>query len=168
MAQLVSIIGVSHSPYLPNMFRKYPDLPENDRRSYENYQHMRERLARARPDVVLAIGTDHFNNFFLENMPAFIVGKCRRVTGPHPRELPEFDLPSYAADVDVDLAKAFKSYAKAINAGLLKVFSKMGISTLMSYRGAQVFEAVGLNAGVIDRHFTDTPSRIASPITGSF
>ena len=61
----------------------------------------------------------------------------------------------------LDLAKAFKNYAKAINAGLLKVFSKMGISTLMSYRGAQIFEAIGLNADVIDRHFTDTPSRIA-------
>ena len=34
MAQLVSIIGVSHSPFLPNIFRKYPDIPENDRKSF--------------------------------------------------------------------------------------------------------------------------------------
>ena len=61
----------------------------------------------------------------------------------------------------LEFATAFANYAKAINAGLLKVFSKMGISTLMSYRGAQIFEAIGLNAEVIDRHFTDTPSRIA-------
>ena len=106
MAQLVSIIGVSHSPYLPNIFRKYPDVPENDRKSFENYGHMRERLAQARPDVVVAIGTDHFNNFFLENMPAFIVGKCRQVSGPHPHELGEFDLPPYQASVDVNVAKA--------------------------------------------------------------
>jgi protocatechuate 4,5-dioxygenase, beta chain len=107
MAQLVSIIGVSHSPYLPNVFRKYPDIPENDRKSFENYQHMRERLAAVRPDVVLTIGSDHFNNFFLENMPAFIVGKCRQSEGPHPRERGgEFGLPHYQAKVDVDTAKA--------------------------------------------------------------
>jgi glutamate synthase (NADPH) large chain len=61
----------------------------------------------------------------------------------------------------LDLEKAVRNYAKAINAGLLKVFSKMGISTLMSYRGAQIFEAIGLNADLIALHFTDTPSRIA-------
>ncbi|MGD0871235.1 MAG: glutamate synthase large subunit [Bryobacteraceae bacterium] len=52
-------------------------------------------------------------------------------------------------------------YIKAINKGLLKTFSKMGISTLQSYRGAQVFEAIGLNREVIDRYFTGTASRIA-------
>ncbi len=41
--------------------------------------------------------------------------------------------------------KALKNYMKAVNKGLLKIFSKMGISTLQSYRGAQVFEAIGLN-----------------------
>ncbi|MGI8742434.1 MAG: glutamate synthase large subunit [Bryobacteraceae bacterium] len=56
--------------------------------------------------------------------------------------------------------KALKNYKKAINKGLLKVFSKMGISTLQSYRGAQVFEAIGLNKALIDRYFTGTPSRI--------
>ena len=45
----------------------------------------------------------------------------------------------------VDFPTALKNYKKAINKGLLKVFSKMGISTLQSYRGAQVFEAIGLN-----------------------
>jgi glutamate synthase (NADPH/NADH) large chain len=55
---------------------------------------------------------------------------------------------------------ALKNYKKAINKGLLKVFSKMGISTLQSYRGAQVFEAVGLNKAMVDRYFTGTASRI--------
>jgi glutamate synthase (NADPH/NADH) large chain/glutamate synthase (ferredoxin) len=49
---------------------------------------------------------------------------------------------------------------KAIGKGLLKVISKMGISTIQSYCGAQIFEAVGLNATVIDRYFTGTASRI--------
>ncbi len=60
----------------------------------------------------------------------------------------------------VDPATAIKKYIKAINKGLLKVMSKMGISTLQSYRGAQIFEAVGLNRRFIDRYFTGTASRI--------
>ncbi len=55
---------------------------------------------------------------------------------------------------------ALKNYKKAINKGLLKVFSKMGISTLQSYRGAQVFEAIGLSKSLVERYFTGTPSRI--------
>ena len=57
-------------------------------------------------------------------------------------------------------AKAVNYFIKAINKGLLKTFSKMGISTLQSYRGAQVFEAIGLNKSVIERYFTGTASRI--------
>src|SRR6202522_4138194 len=55
---------------------------------------------------------------------------------------------------------AEKNFIKAINKGLLKTFSKMGISTLQSYRGAQVFEAVGLNQSLIDAYFARTASRI--------
>ncbi len=59
-----------------------------------------------------------------------------------------------------DFAKALTNYKKAINKGLLKVFSKMGISTLQSYRGAHIFEAIGLNRELVDEYFTGTPSRI--------
>ena len=52
------------------------------------------------------------------------------------------------------------AYIKAINKGLLKTFSKMGISTLQSYRGAQVFEAIGLSKQLVDQYFTGTASRI--------
>ena len=55
---------------------------------------------------------------------------------------------------------AVRNYGKAINKGLLKVLSKMGISTLQSYQGAQAFEAIGLNKSIVDRYFTGTPSRI--------
>src|SRR6185369_1065215 len=55
---------------------------------------------------------------------------------------------------------AEKNFIKAINKGLLKTFSKMGISTLQSYRGAQVFEAVGLNQHLIETYFPGTASRI--------
>ena len=53
-----------------------------------------------------------------------------------------------------------KNFIKAINKGLLKTFSKMGISTLQSYRGAQVFEAVGLNKNLVEAYFPGTASRI--------
>jgi glutamate synthase (NADPH/NADH) large chain len=53
-----------------------------------------------------------------------------------------------------------KNYIKAVNDGLLKVFSKMGISTLQSYQGAQIFEIIGLNKEVVDKYFTGTTSRI--------
>ena len=55
---------------------------------------------------------------------------------------------------------ALRNFKKAINKGLLKVFSKMGISTLQSYRGAQVFEAIGLWKALVDKYFTGTASRI--------
>ncbi len=60
----------------------------------------------------------------------------------------------------IDFEKAMYNYVKAINKGLLKVFSKMGISTLQSYRGAQVFEAIGLNKELVEKYFTGTASRI--------
>jgi glutamate synthase (NADPH/NADH) large chain len=56
--------------------------------------------------------------------------------------------------------KLCKNYIKAVNDGLLKVFSKMGISTLQSYQGAQIFEALGIGKEVIDKYFTTTISRI--------
>src|ERR1039457_5184487 len=61
---------------------------------------------------------------------------------------------------DITAEYAEKNFIKAINKGLLKTFSKMGISTLQSYRGAQVFEAVGLNKLLIDDYFPGTASRI--------
>lgn len=53
-----------------------------------------------------------------------------------------------------------KNYIKAVNKELLKIFSKMGISTLQSYQGAQIFEILGINKSVVDKYFTGTVSRI--------
>jgi glutamate synthase (NADPH/NADH) large chain len=61
-------------------------------------------------------------------------------------------------ELDVEYLK--KNYVKAVNDGLLKVFSKMGISTLQSYQGAQIFEIIGLNRSVVDQYFTGATSRI--------
>jgi glutamate synthase (NADPH) large chain len=61
---------------------------------------------------------------------------------------------------DVDDKQLYKNYTKAVCDGLLKVFSKMGISTLQSYQGAQIFEILGINKSVVDQYFTGTVSRI--------
>ncbi len=56
--------------------------------------------------------------------------------------------------------KAVKNFIKAVNKGLVKIMAKMGISTVQSYRGAQIFEAIGLNKKFVDKYFTSTASRI--------
>ena len=61
---------------------------------------------------------------------------------------------------DLDARKGIRHHILALTKGVLKVMSKMGISTLQSYRGAQIFEAVGLNKAFVDRYFTWTPSRL--------
>ena len=61
---------------------------------------------------------------------------------------------------DIDAQTALDNCIKAIHKGLLKIISKMGISTIHSYRGAQIFEAVGLHQDIVDRYFTWTPSRV--------
>jgi len=67
---------------------------------------------------------------------------------PQPEELNEL------------LERAAQNYVKAVGKGLLKTISKMGISTIQSYRAAQIFEAVGLERELIDTHFTHTASRV--------
>ncbi|MEW6491326.1 MAG: glutamate synthase large subunit [Cyanobacteriota bacterium] len=62
--------------------------------------------------------------------------------------------------VNVEHKTACKNYIKAATKGVIKVASKIGISTIQSYRGAQIFEAVGLNRSVIDKYFCWTASRI--------
>ena len=61
---------------------------------------------------------------------------------------------------NIDHKTACKNFVKAASKGVIKVMSKMGISAIQSYRGAQVFEAVGLRQDVIDHYFTWTPSRV--------
>ncbi len=63
-------------------------------------------------------------------------------------------------EIQLDYATAEKNYIKAVNKGMLKVLSKMGISTLRSYRGSQIFEAVGLSQELLDRYFRGMVSRI--------
>ena len=61
---------------------------------------------------------------------------------------------------DIDQPTAVKNFVKATTKGVVKTMAKMGISTVQSYRGAQIFEAVGLDEAFVERFFTRTPSRV--------
>ncbi|MBU0650572.1 glutamate synthase large subunit, partial [bacterium] len=63
-------------------------------------------------------------------------------------------------ELNISFKDGVKNFAESLEQGLLKILSKMGISTIQSYRGAQIFEAVGVHQDVIDKCFTNTPSRI--------
>jgi len=74
-----------------------------------------------------------------------------------------YDVVEYLVDgseVRLDPEKAVRNYIKAVDKGILKILSKMGISKLQSYRGAQIFEALGLSEKVVERCFAGTASRI--------
>ncbi len=65
-----------------------------------------------------------------------------------------------AGELVMDPLDSHENYRKGINKGLMKILSKMGISTIASYRGAQLFEAIGLSSEVVDLCFSGVPSRI--------
>ncbi|VCU69365.1 Ferredoxin-dependent glutamate synthase 1 [Pigmentiphaga humi] len=78
----------------------------------------------------------------------------------HPYLAMEALVHEHAEDGKVTPAKAIYNYTKAVGKGLQKVMSKMGISTYMSYTGAQIFEAVGLNRSLVEQYFPGTASNI--------
>ncbi len=62
--------------------------------------------------------------------------------------------------ISIPYEEAINNYDKAVVKGITKILSKMGISSIRSYQGAQIFEALGIDKGVIDKYFTNTVSRI--------
>ena len=78
----------------------------------------------------------------------------------HPYLALETVLAMTALPAEFDGRKAIKNYVKALGKGLRKVMSKMGISTYMSYTGAQIFEAVGLSGNLVNKYFTGTTSNV--------
>jgi len=69
-------------------------------------------------------------------------------------------LSAMAGDIGISADKAVYNFIKAIGKGLSKIMSKMGISTYMSYCGAQIFEAIGLNKELVDKYFSGTPTQV--------
>jgi glutamate synthase (NADPH/NADH) large chain len=91
---------------------------------------------------------------------ALLVGYGAAAVNPYLALESVEDLVRRGIITDVSPEKAMRNIVKALGKGLLKVMSKMGVSTVASYRGAQIFECVGLSQGVIDAYFTGTASKL--------
>ena len=123
------------------------------------HHHLIRRQTRTRVSLVLESGEPREVHHF-----ALLVGYGASAINPYLT----FDIISDAIETGrltcIDPDKALHNYIKAAVKGIVKVLSKMGISTIQSYQGSQIFEAIGIGREMIDRYFTATPSRIGGII----
>jgi protocatechuate 4,5-dioxygenase beta chain len=105
MAQIVSIIGITHNPFMPRLF-KQPQQPPGAAKVKERIAMMREKLAEAKVDVLVCIGNDHLHQFFMDNMPAFMIGKMEEYDGTFYDEEREFGLPKCKLRGDIAVSDA--------------------------------------------------------------
>lgn len=105
MSTVVQVLCVPHDPTLPGAAAQGARAPEPLQRAIGHFDTLRARLAEARPDVLVAVSGDHFNQWFYDNMPTFSIGKALRASGPflHEREL--FGVGSYDAALEGDVAR---------------------------------------------------------------
>ena len=115
------------------------------------HQHLVTKGLRTRIGLVVETGTARENHHF-----AVLAGYGAEAVHPY---LALETLQSLAGDAEAG-EKAIAHFVKAVGKGLRKVMSKMGISTYMSYTGAQIFEAVGLQQAFVDKYFTGTTSQV--------
>ncbi|WP_101757162.1 glutamate synthase large subunit [Oceanicoccus sp. KOV_DT_Chl] len=116
---------------------------------------IREGL-RAKTDLILEAGDVRETHHF-----ATVLGYGAAAVNPYLAFESMYELRDEGViSTELSNEQVVSKYVKAVNSGLLKIFSKMGVSTLQSYQGAQIFEALGINREVIDTYFTGTISRI--------
>jgi len=108
MAELVSVLGVPHDPTLPGAIARGGQEPIA--RAAELLDRQRAALAAARPDAVLLVAGDHLNQWFLDNMPAFCVGKAGRTRGPFPDEARLFGIEELDVPTEASLARHLLGY----------------------------------------------------------
>ncbi len=118
------------------------------------HHHLINKRKRMQIDIVVETGEPREVHHF-----ALLFGYGASVINPY-MAFAVIDRLVKEKQVQLDYQRAEENYMKAVNKGLLKILSKMGISTLRSYRAAQIFEAVGLNEKLINKYFEGTPSRI--------
>ncbi len=119
------------------------------------HHHMMREGTRTQVGLVLETGEPREVHHF-----ALLLSYGARGINPYLAFETLHDMINHGMLKDVTHDQAVAKYIKAINKGVVKVISKMGISTVQSYSGAQIFEAVGISQEVIDRYFTWTPTRI--------
>jgi glutamate synthase (NADPH/NADH) large chain len=116
---------------------------------------IREGL-RGKADIILEVADVRETHHF-----ATVLGYGAAAVNPYLALETLFELRNEGVvNADLSNEQVTEKYIKAVGSGLLKIFSKMGVSTLQSYQGAQIFEALGINSEVIDAYFTGTISRI--------
>lgn len=107
MAKLVSLIAVPHDPTLP-ISERLAHEGKADPGALPALAHLatlRQRLADARPDTIVVIGSDHLGQWFMNNMAPFMVGKATRMKGPFPAEIASWGLKSCDLPIDGKLAR---------------------------------------------------------------
>lgn len=120
------------------------------------HHHLIRKGLRAKCDIVIETGDARETHHF-----ATLVGYGANAVNPYLVIETIVELQrTKKLDPEVSTKEYFDNYRKGVNGGLLKIFSKMGISTLQSYHGAQIFEALGISKPVVDKYFTGTVSRI--------
>jgi protocatechuate 4,5-dioxygenase beta chain len=106
MAKLVHLSVVPHEPTLPAAAAGLrPNVSEATRRILDGIGRMRRGLEDAKPDCIVMVGSDHLCQFFMNNMPPFLVGKAERVVGPPGYEQRDWQLQPYDAQVEGRLAR---------------------------------------------------------------
>ena len=119
------------------------------------HHHLIREKARTRVGLVLEAGDAREVHHV-----ALLIGYGAAAVNPYLAFETIEDLITDGAITGIDAPKAIRNYIKACGKGVLKVMSKMGISTIASYTGAQVFEALGLAQELVDEYFTGTTSRL--------
>ena len=119
------------------------------------HHHLIRRGTRTRAGLVLESGEPREVHHF-----ATLIGYGASAVNPYLAYETLGGMIREGALTEIEYEAAVKKYVQAVVKGVVKILSKMGISTIQSYCGAQIFEAVGLNEAVIDKYFTRTPSRI--------
>jgi glutamate synthase (NADPH/NADH) large chain len=116
------------------------------------HQHLVNKGLRTRTGLVVETGSAKETHHF-----ALLAGYGAEAVHPY---LAMETLVAMAESLSLPADKVLYNFTKAIDKGLMKIMSKMGISTYMSYCGAQIFEAIGLNTAVITKYFRGTPSNV--------
>ncbi len=120
------------------------------------HHHLIRRGTRTKVGLVLETGEAREMHHF-----AVLIGYGANAINPYLAfETIEYEIRDRVYPEDLDSEHAHKNFMKATRKGLFKIISKMGISTIQSYCGAQIFEAVGLGEELVEKYFTATPSRI--------
>jgi glutamate synthase (ferredoxin) len=119
------------------------------------HHHLIRKGTRSRVGLVLESGEPREVHHF-----ALLIGYGCSAINPYLAFATLDDLIQQGSLANTDHKTALKKFIKAAVKGVVKTMAKMGISTIQSYRGAQIFEAIGLNSEVVNKYFTWTPSRI--------